>query len=72
MTTDNPRDPALEQPVKRLECCCCGNGTKGRQWHNRDRGFGLCVPCIPFVSRGQTPQEVEACYGRKGVHYGVE
>jgi hypothetical protein len=55
-----------------LICACCGERTMGRQWWNRDTGYGLCVPCIPFVSRKQTDEEVERSYGVRGVHYDVE
>jgi hypothetical protein len=60
-------------PVRTLECCCCGSSTKGRQWWNRDTGYGLCVACIPFVStrwgKPVDPEEIRDCYGVRGVHY---
>lgn len=58
-------------PVRRLTCCCCGASTPGRQWHNRDEGFGLCVGCIDFCARGSTPTDFQRTYGLRGVHFDV-
>lgn len=59
-------------PWRTLTCCCCGAGCRGRQWWNRDTGYGLCPKCVPYVSRGETPEEVERTYGRAGYHYETE
>lgn len=61
----------LREPIRRLYCSCCGGVTRGRQWHNRDTGHGLCVDCIPLVSRPKfsTPEDVQRNYGVRGVHY---
>lgn len=66
--------PTKVEPIRRLTCCCCGESTMGRQWWNRDTGYGLCVKCIPLVSRpinleGTT---MERLYGVRGFHYDVE
>lgn len=58
-------------PVVWLTCCCCGDGARGRQWHNRDDGYGLCATCVPYCKRNETPESFEACYGVEGVHYNV-
>lgn len=59
-------------PVRTLSCCCCGESVRGRQWWNRDAGFGVCVPCVALVrSRGESYKEVACLYGIEGVHYGV-
>jgi len=63
--------PDMAKPVRYLTCCCCGETTRGRQWHNRDTGFGLCVGCLPLCSRGETAEGFESCYGVRGVHYAV-
>lgn len=52
-----------------LTCCCCGNETRGRQWWNRDKGFGLCNKCVDFCKRGETEESFKQCYGIEGVHY---
>jgi hypothetical protein len=60
-------------PVKNLECAVCGGPAKGRQWWNRDRGYGVCPKCIDWMKkRGTSDEEIEDLYGKKGVHWGVE
>lgn len=59
--------------VKSLTCCCCGCGTKGRQWHNRDKGYGLCPKCADWLKDGrETPEQMLEYYGREGEHYNVQ
>jgi len=58
--------------TRRLTCCCCGESTRGRQWWNRDTGFGLCIHCIDLCKRGMTEQEFDRCYGVRGVHFDVK
>lgn len=60
------------RPVRSLTCCCCGSTTLGRQWHNRDTGFGLCPDCISVCSRNTEPADFERNYGVRGVHFDVE
>lgn len=56
-----------------LTCCCCGESTVGRQWSNRDTGYGLCAPCADWIStRGTTDAEMHELYGIRGVHYAIE
>lgn len=52
-----------------LTCCCCGDETKGRQWHNRDTGFGLCDKCADWISRRESETHMRSNYGVKGTHY---
>lgn len=59
-------------PVRRLVCCCCGSETRGRQWHNRDTGFGCCPACVPRMSRNETPEQLQSLIGIKGIHYEVK
>lgn len=56
-------------PVRRMLCSCCGAETQGRQWHNRDTGYGLCRSCIEFCHRKETPASFRSLYGDRGVHY---
>lgn len=60
--------------VQHLECCCCGNDTRGRQWHNRDTGYGLCDDCADDFERTGAvgPQSMHDYYGIRGVHYKLE
>lgn len=62
----------MSERVRSLFCSCCGGWTRGRQWHNRDTGYGLCVDCIDFVSARETPEQMLRCYGRRGYHYDVQ
>lgn len=59
----------FRQSPHSLECCCCGGGLVGRQWHNRDTGYGLCLGCIDYCMRGETVETFERNYGLHGVHY---
>lgn len=64
-------------PVRRLTCSCCGEGTRGRQWWNRDTGYGLCVKCADWIKTRKEGKYYDAdefrrSYGEKGVHWGIE
>ena len=54
--------------VQTLICCCCGASTKGRQWFNRDQGYGLCENCI----RDNQAQGKHDSFGVEGIHYNIE
>lgn len=62
-------------PIRRLLCCVCGAVTRGRQWHNRDIGFGLCERCADapkvYASATDNDGSMERLYGRRGEHYCV-
>ena len=65
---DNKQDVG---PVLTLECNCCAAATRGRQWWNRDTGYGMCMSCIEWVrSRGMKEEESQNLYGIEGVHWG--
>ena len=56
--------------IENLTCCVCGAYTKGRQWHNRDTGYGICPDCITWLeSRDTDPAEMKSLYGINGTHY---
>ena len=62
----------MNKPIKTLECCCCGEATRGRQWWNRDTGYGMCPKCIKFVrEQGESEEEIASNYGIEGIHWGV-
>lgn len=65
------KHPDHAKPIKSLSCCCCGETTRGRQHWNSDTGFGLCVACVDYCARGETPESFASCYGVRGVHYDV-
>ena len=52
--------------IRWLVCCCCGSHTLGRQWWNRDQGFGLCPSCW----RTHYQHEPNSC-GVKGYHFAI-
>ena len=59
---------------KTLICCCCGKYCMGRQWWNRDTGYGLCWTCAIDLPLGKiglpvSPEDMRENYGEKGVHY---
>lgn len=59
-----------KEKTEALVCCCCGSMTRGRQWWNRDNGYGLCKQCITFVGDADVPVGAEArSYGVRGYHY---
>lgn len=62
----NPNAP------RNLTCCCCGAATRGRQWHNRDTGFGLCPACIDFCARGTSALDMIRRYGYRHIHYDLQ
>jgi hypothetical protein len=66
-----------EKPVKQLECCCCGGIAYGRQWHNRDTGYGICSKCIRWFRTDkkkngepcESEEEIRDYYGIEGRHF---
>ena len=61
-----------DAPARRLTCCCCGSSTVGRQWWNRDTGYGLCGKCADWISTRESAAEMRLSYGVPGIHYSVE
>lgn len=59
-----------------MRCSCCGAATRGRQWSNRDDGYGLCPDCGDSIPKRKpeeyTPDEMVRLYGVRGVHYDVK
>lgn len=79
MTIETTEALAALERIRNLTCCCCGNSTRGRQWWNRDTGYGLCEPCAdkiatdrPFGREPISAEEMRDLYGVRGVHYCVE
>lgn len=62
---------AIYTEPRSLECCCCGAGTIGRQWYNRDAGYGICELCAIKIARTETPDYMRSTYGITGVHHSV-
>jgi hypothetical protein len=55
--------------VKWLVCCCCGVYTLGRQWWNRDTGFGCCVDCW---RKHYGSAEYDRGIGERGKHFAIK
>lgn len=69
------------EPVIWLDCACCGSGVRGRQWCNRDDGYGVCLSCADENTArygegkpgdGLGGSTTYALYGRRGYHFGVD
>lgn len=59
--------------TRQLACCCCGGGAIGRQWWNRDHGFGLCANCVDYCVGDDLPLGVTTeSYGVRGFHFDTE
>lgn len=61
--------PVTIKPTQSLTCCCCGDSTRGRQWYNRDTGFGLCSKCAEWIAMRETPEYMQELYGTPNEHY---
>lgn len=62
---------ATTKPIRTLSCCCCGESTRGRQWWNRDDGYGVCVKCATGIAKEDEGKERESLYGIRGVHWDI-
>src|SRR5687768_17570220 len=61
--------PVTIGSTQSLTCCCCGTSTRGRQWYNRDTGFGLCPKCARWIATRETPEAMQSNYGTPEVNY---
>lgn len=57
------------QRIRKMDCCICGIRCFGRQWWNRDTGFGICPRCAEYEETKISPKEHEELYGKPNVHY---
>lgn len=53
--------------MKALKCACCNRRCLGKQWWNRDQGFGVCPAC----AYNEDQENVQMMYGKAGEHYAV-
>lgn len=58
-------------PTRRLQCACCGASVLGRQWWNRDKGFGVCQRCAKETIQREGEEATVRLYGRRGEHWSV-
>ena len=52
-------------------CCCCSGVTAGRQWWNRDDGYGFCERCAMEIIPNVQDAELTRDYGVRGYHFDV-
>ncbi|MDD2609437.1 MAG: hypothetical protein PHX60_07020 [Giesbergeria sp.] len=55
-----------------LQCCCCGESAGNwEQWHNRDKGFGICRECADWIMSDRWTNPLIFCKnnGLPGVNY---
>ena len=55
-----------------LSCACCGEYCRGKQWWNRDDGYGVCAQCFREEVARSGQIEAERLYGVPGVHHSIE
>lgn len=54
--------------MKMLRCSCCGGIAYGKQWWNRDKGYGLCMKCADTIEAKEGLQALLMGYGIRGIH----
>lgn len=52
-----------------LRCCVCGGNAVGRQWYNRDTGYGICIPCANEWEKTEGRDSLVNSCGKRGYHY---
>jgi hypothetical protein len=65
----NKEELSKTSPLMQLLCCCCDSYTTGRQWYNRDAGYGLCWKCASKIQAKETLEQMISFYGKVGYHY---
>lgn len=50
-------------------CSVCGCITKGVQWYNRDKGYGICPKCAFMIYPHTDPNDFESSYGKADINY---
>ena len=78
-----PTGKAAELPIRWLRCACCGESVRGRQWSNRDTGYGGCERCADWHRERYGEGSAEefaanplqstayAMFGERGVHFAI-
>jgi hypothetical protein len=55
--------------MNRLTCAVCGDACRGRQWWNRDDGFGVCPRCWREAVKREGLDEATRLYGKPGENH---
>lgn len=58
--------------IKTLLCNCCDSYTKGRQYWNRDTGYGICPECAKSQIERYGIESVEFDNGKEGIHFNIK
>ena len=61
-----------EAPKQHMNCAVCGAyAGLFQQWHNRDNGYGVCAPCVKWLTNDckVSAEEIKQDYGIAGVNY---
>jgi hypothetical protein len=61
-----------ETPIRGMTCACCGDWCRGRQWHNRDTGRGVCPTCAERIKDKEGKDYMAECFGAEGHNYNVK
>jgi hypothetical protein len=51
------------------KCCVCGSKAKGKQRHNRDKGFWICSKCAKEEQQELSEEEMLSNYGVEWVNF---
>lgn len=62
----------MEKPIIIIICAVCGMPAHGRQWWNQDDEYGICPSCAKELEEKYGKAYVEDCYGKEGVHWGIQ
>jgi hypothetical protein len=54
-----------------MTCATCGQPARGKQWWNRDTGYGVCDSCVTEQLETCGKQYVVECYGKPGKHHSM-
>ena len=69
-----------EPKVRTLRCAVCDGEARGRQWTNRDLGYGVCVRCADANTArygegdphgSLAGDDTHALFGIRGYHFDV-
>jgi len=71
MNAPHPSKGDAPGKIRSLACCVCGERCRGRQWWNRDTGWGICVSCADWCAAREPADEHRENYGERGVHYAI-
>jgi len=57
------------RPIKWMQCTCCGESYRGRQWWNQDCGYGLGDYCVEYCGADTALGAYSDRYGVSGIHF---